>query len=309
MIRSPGTRAMFMVALAGWMVLVGTVTVTRAVSSPEIPPALVESDDPVLITAGDVAECGSDGDTATAALVAGIDGTVALLGDAVYSSGTGQEFAECFAPTWGQFKDRTRPAPGNHDYQTQDASGYFGYFGAAAGNTGEGWYSYDLGEWHIVVLNSNCDHVGCTTGSPQVDWLQSDLAAHPGACTLAYWHHPRFSSGSHHGGDEAMAPIWSVLFDAGADVVLAGHEHNYERFAPLDAAGRLDLTNGIRSFVVGTGGRSHYGFGRPEPGSEVRESDTYGVLALTLHPGGYEWTFVPVSGETFRDEGTALCHE
>jgi hypothetical protein len=265
--------------------------------------------DPVLVAVGDIASCSSDGDEATAALLDDLPGTIATLGDNVYRNGTPQEFAECYDPSWGRHKDRTRPAPGNHDYETSGAAGYFDYFGAAAGEPGKGYYSYDLGTWHIVVLNSNCSQVGgCGDGSSQEQWLREDLAAHPATCTLAYWHHPLFSSGTEHGGDEAMRPIWHVLYDAGADVVLVGHEHNYERFAPLDPTGATDPERGIRQFVVGTGGKSLYRFGEPLPASEVRNAEAMGVLKLRLHATGYDWQFVPVPGALFDDTGAWPCH-
>ena len=262
-----------------------------------------------LLAAGDIGDCSSRGDEATAALLdARPDAVVATLGDNVYSRGTAKEFADCYGPGWGRHRDRTRPAPGNHDYQTSHASGYFGYFGAAAGDPTKGYYSYDVGSWHVVVLNSNCGGTSCREGGVQERWLRTDLAASSAQCTLAYWHHPRFSSGSAHGSDDAVAPLFEALYEAGADVVLAGHEHNYERFAPLDPSGEIDTVRGIRSFVVGTGGRSHYRFGRPITGSEVRNGDTFGVLALTLEPGGYRWDFVPQAGRTFTDSGRGTCH-
>lgn len=263
----------------------------------------------VLLAAGDIASCASSGDEATAAILDGLAGTIAALGDLVYDAGTPGEYAACYEPSWGQHRSRTRPAPGNHDYATPAAAGYYGYFGAAAGDPSQGYYSYQLGSWHIVVLNSNCNQVGgCGTGSPQETWLRADLAAHPQTCTLAYWHHPRFSSGSVHGSNLEVAPLWQALYDHGADVVLAGHEHHYERFAPQDGNGQLDLKAGMRQFVVGTGGRSHYGFGVVQPNSEVRNGDTYGVLELTLQPTGYDWRFVPEAGKTFADVGSGVCH-
>ena len=272
--------------------------------------------DPVLIAAGDIADCRSKGDEATAQLIRSMAGTIATLGDNAYRGGSKREFASCYGPTWGAEKDRTRPAPGNHEYGTRGARGYFGYFGAAAGAPQAGYYSYDLGAWHIVVLNSNCDEVGgCQADSPQGRWLRADLAAHPTTCTLAYWHHPLFSSGQEHGGDSAVRPFWVLLYEAGADVVLSGHEHNYERFALQDSRGASNPQRGIRQFVVGTGGAGHYAFGTPQPTSEVRNADTYGVLKLTLRPQGYEWTFVPADahskeagGSTFTDSGSAACH-
>jgi hypothetical protein len=260
--------------------------------------------DPILVGAGDIAHCGSDGDEATASLLDSIPGTVFTTGDNVYRSGTPEEFANCYDPSWGRHKNRTYPSPGNHDYGFPDAAGYFDYFGPAAGEAGKGYYSYNLGEWHIIVLNSN---LSVDAGSPQEQWLRSDLAAHPVQCALAYWHHPRFSSGSLHGSNHRMQPLWQALYDFGADVVLGGHEHNYERFAPQDPQGNADPIRGIRQFVVGTGGRSYYSFGNPIANSEVRSGDAHGVLKLTLHPGSYSWAFIPVAGETFTDSGTATC--
>jgi len=265
--------------------------------------------DQALIAAGDIASCDSSGDEATARLLDGMPGTVAMLGDSVYPDGSRSDFARCYATSWGRYKDRTRPAAGNHEYQTAGASGYFGYFGAAAGDPARGYYSYDLGAWHVVVVNSNCWAVGgCGTGSPQERWLRADLAASTKKCTLAYWHHPLFTSGNQHGPSTVMRPIFATLYNAGAEVVLSGHEHNYERFAPQDPRGRRDNARGIRAWVVGTGGASHYGFGNPAPNSEVRNTGTYGVLRLTLHAGGYDWQFVPQAGRSFTDRGSATCH-
>lgn len=265
--------------------------------------------DPVLVGAGDVADCKSPGAAITAALVERIPGTVFTLGDNAYPAGTPKEFADCYAPTWGQFLSRTRPAAGNHDYATPGAKGYFDYFGAAAGPRGLGYYSYDLGDWHIIVLNSNCDKVGgCEQGSPQEQWLLADLAAHPAECTLAYWHHPLFGSSGEHTKNENVQVFWWDLYRAGVDVVLNGHAHNYERLAPLDPKGVLDPKRGIREFIVGAGGREHRKVGKLSPASEVHNQDTYGVLALTLHPHGYDWRFVAEPGKSFSDAGSASCH-
>mgnify|MGYP000509971425 CR=1 FL=1 len=262
---------------------------------------------PVLLAAGDIAQCGEPGSAATAALLRDLPGTVATLGDNAYSAGSKPEFANCYDPTWGAEKERTRPAPGNHEYGTRGARGYFGYFGSSAGSARTGYYSYDLGAWHIVVLNSNCKEVGgCEADSPQGRWLRQDLAAHPTACTLAYWHHPLFSSGTKHGGDATMQPFWQALYDAGADVVLSSHEHNYERFAPQDARARPS-ERGIRQFVVGTGGSSLYELGEAQPNSEARQDQAYGVLDLTLNPDGYAWEFVPLEEGRFSDTGSARC--
>jgi hypothetical protein len=264
--------------------------------------------DPVLVGAGDIASCSSSGDEATANLLDSISGTIFTLGDNAYDSGTTTEYTNCYNPTWGRHKARTFPAPGNHAYNTTGATGYYNYFGSAAGDPAKGYYSYDVGAWHIVVINSNRSQVGgCGAGSAQEQWLRSDLAAHPTACTLAYWHHPRFSSGSAHGSSTATQAIWQALYDFRADIVLVGHEHHYERFAPQDALGNLDTARGIREFVVGTGGKSHYGFGTILANSQVRNSDTYGVLKLTLRSVSYDWEFVPETGKTFTDTGSASC--
>jgi Calcineurin-like phosphoesterase len=194
-----------------------------------------------VLAAGDIASCTTSGDEQTAALLDTLPGTVLTLRDTVYDDGSASQFARCYAPSWGRFRDRTYPAPGNHDYQTAGASGYYGFFGPRAGQPGNGWYSFNLGRWHLIALNSNCNAVGgCQPGSEQERWLWADLAAHPARCTLAFWHHPRFSSGTTHGSDPAVGGLWVALYQAGADVVLVGHEHNYERFAPLDPQGRVD---------------------------------------------------------------------
>lgn len=266
--------------------------------------------DPSILAAGDIASCASNGDEATAAVVSQYPTLPVLTtGDNVYEGGTATEFANCFNPTWGAFKSRIHPTPGAHEYFTTGATPYYNYFGAAAGTAGKGYYSFDLGTWHVIALNSNCASVGgCNAGSPEEQWLRADLAAHPNQCTLAYWADPRFSSGSEHGSDPAMQDFWQALYDSKADVVLSGHDHDYERFAPQTPTGVRDDSNGIREFVVGTGGRSHYAFATPVTNSEVRDSTSYGVLQLTLHPGSYDWRFRPVSGATFTDSGSTACH-
>lgn len=271
-----------------------------------------KSDDPVavLVGAGDIASCDDlAGAKATADLIERIPGSVFAAGDLAYPDGSDEQFAKCYGPTWGRFKDRTRPAPGNHEYHS-GGSGYTHFFGAAAGDPQKEYYSYDLGAWHIVVLNSECAPVGgCGPGSQQAAWLREDLGAHPVKCTLAYWHKPLFSSGGAHGNDPAVKPFWDLLYAADADVVIGGHDHDYERFAPQDPEGKPDPNRGIREFVVGTGGKnSHRWFGRPQPNSEVRNADTFGVLKLTLHATGYEWEFVPEAGKSFTDRGGGTCH-
>jgi predicted phosphohydrolase len=269
--------------------------------------APAEPEAAVLVGAGDIAYCKQiEGARATARLLDAIPGTVFTLGDHAYEDGTAREFAECYDPTWGRHRARTRPAAGNHDYHTPRAAPYFAYFGSAAGEPGKGYYSYDVGAWHVVVLNSNCEEVGCEAGSSQERWLRADLAAHPTECALAYWHHPRFSSGKH-GGAPEMAPLWRALHEAGVELAISGHDHDYERFAPQDADGRLDAARGIRQLVVGTGGKKTRKFKETEPNSEVRETGAFGVLKLTLSPGRYEWTFIPVAGETFTDSGAGVC--
>ena len=239
--------------------------------------------DPILVGAGDIAECDRQDDEATANLLDSIPGTIFTTGDNAYEYGTAEEFATCYDPSWGRHKDRTRPSPGNHDYRTNSGGPYYDYFGAAAGEPSKGYYSYDLGQWHIIVLNSNCSDIGgCEAGSPQELWLRQDLAANPTICTLAYWHHPLFNSGKH-GNRTSMKGFWQALDDYGADVVLAGHAHHYERFSPQDPNGRADPVNGIREFIVGTGGKNHFAIEQILPNSEVANDDTFGVLKLTLH--------------------------
>jgi hypothetical protein len=263
----------------------------------------------VVLAVGDIATCEETDDEAVAGLVDTLEGEVLLLGDIAYPNGTPEQFEECFEPAWEPMRERLRPAPGNHDFHTEGGAGYFGWFGEAAGEKGKGWYSFEVGEWHVVALNSNCAAVGgCGAGSDQERWLRENLAASDARCTLAYWHHARFSSGSVHGSNSEVGDLWRALADAGADVVLAGHEHVYERFAPLNPGGRVDSERGIRSFVVGTGGRSLYDFGVPREGSEVRNASTYGVLELRLSEESYRWRFVPVPGGTFSDEGEGRCH-
>jgi PKD repeat protein len=267
------------------------------------------SGDPVFVGAGDIANCSRTQDESTAVLLDGIAGTVFTAGDNVYENGTATEFTNCYGPTWGRHKARTRPATGNHEYQTSGASGYYGYFGSAAGDPSKGYYSFDIGAWHAVVLNSNCSQVGgCGATSPQATWLRNDLAAHPTSCTLAIWHHPRFSS-SRSSPDGLTAALWQALYDAGAEIVIGGHYHNYERFDLQTPAGARDAAFGIREIVVGTGGAALVGFsGGVMANSLVRNSSTYGVLKLTLHPASYDFAFVPIAGQSFSETGSGTCH-
>lgn len=278
-------------------------------ASAALPPDPVEA--PVtIVAAGDIADCGADGTqfpiaALTAALIEPTDRAVLTLGDNTYPVGAPKEFEDCFEPTWGRFKDRIRPSPGNHDYMTTDADGYFGYFGATAGPGLRGYYSFDLGGWHFVSLNSN---VEAGIGSAQYEWLRADLAESSDVlCTLAYWHHPVFTSGPH-GNNPHMSEIFELLHAAGAEIVLVGHDHDYERFAPQDVHGQPDSERGVRSFTVGTGGARLYTFRATQPNSEVRDRSTHGVLRLTLVAGAYRWAFMPVGGGPARDEGAGDCH-
>lgn len=268
----------------------------------------------VLVGAGDIASCRyPEGARATAKLIEQIPGTVFAAGDLAYESGVWEQFRDCYGKTWGSFKNRTWPAPGNHEYVDPTAAGYFDYWGSRAGIRGQGYYSYDLGGWHIVVLNTNCTVKtvgGCGKGSAQEIWLKQDLVKYPNACILAYGHHPLFSSGilKSHAMHPELKPLWEDLYAAHSDLVLAGHEHSYERFAPQDPQGKADPDHGIREFVVGTGGRSHDLLGFAVRNSEVRNWNTYGVLKLTLQPGKYTWEFIPEEGKSFRDSGSGICH-
>jgi hypothetical protein len=236
----------------------------------------------------------------TAPLLGGSQAVLAL-GDQSY----GDSFEAAYGPTWGAFKSITHPVPGDHEYESGIGS-YFSYFGAAAGNPSRGYHSFDVGAWHIIALNSNCSYVSCAVGSEQEVWLRADLAARAGTrCTLAYWHHPHFTDGPHvadEGG--STEPFWRALSEAGADVVLHGNDHNYQRWGKMDAEGDPSA-NGIREFVVGTGGKSHT---TPTgTGAQVQEGDTFGVLKLYLHERTYDWRFLPELGKTFTDEGGDAC--
>jgi hypothetical protein len=257
------------------------------------------TDDIILVGAGDISECDSDNDELTAQLLDAIPGTVFTTGDNAYNSGTMDEYINCYCPTWGRHKDRTQPVPGNHEYRTEGAAGYFQYF-----NNVPSYYAYDLGSWRIYALNSEID---VSENSSQVTWLKTDLAANPNQCVLAYWHQPRWSSGSHHGSDEDYQTLWQIFYEADAELILNGHEHNYERFAEMNAEGAA-ASPGLREIVVGTGGRDLYDFDSSLPASEIRNDSTYGVLKLTLRADGYDWEFVPVAGSTFTDSGSTDCH-
>jgi acid phosphatase type 7 len=260
-----------------------------------------------LVGAGDIADCGLKTDEATAKLVKNIQGTVFTLGDNVYDDGTRREFKRCYDPSWGDFKRRTMPSVGNHEYYTNDAQPYYDYFGRRAGNPNRGYYSYDRGAWHIVVLNSNCGKVSCDADSAQAEWLRNDLAANRSACTLAYWHHPLFASGTEVQ-TSSVRPFWDILHPR-AELVLVGHAHRYERHRPLTPSGELDPDQGIQQFIVGTGGKPPLGdIGTTDRHSVVKNDNTPGVLRLSLRSDSYSFKFVPVAGKNFTDSGSRECH-
>jgi hypothetical protein len=291
-----------------------TITALQVTATPSPSPSMTPTEIAgVLIAAGDMVECGIDPPKQTASLVLQLiqenpDAQVITAGDNEYEDGKAVEFRNCFDPSWGQFKARIHPSPGNHEYHTPNASGYFGYFGEAAGDPQKGYYSFELGAWHIISINSNCGYIGgCGPDSDQIHWLQNDLLTHPNRCTLAYWHHPRWSSGAA-GSNPGMDTLWKTLFENGADVVVNGHEHSYERFTPLNGRGEVDLENGLREFIVGTGGRAQRQFNRPIEGSEARSTGVFGVLEFHLFQSSYSWEFRPVEGEGNSDRGKGDCH-
>lgn len=261
-----------------------------------------------LLGAGDIARCATDGAKQTSDLLLDQPGWIFTAGDNAYDEGSPTDYHDCYAPTWGRLLDRTiLPAPGNHDWLTKDAAGYREYFGSRATPNGTTWYSTTIGTWHVVVLDSSCDHVGgCGPGSPQGDWLADDLAASRQACTMAIWHAPRFSSGFH-GNAKDVAPFWDALYDARAELVVNGHDHDYERFGPQSPAGVFERERGIREIVVGTGGGQLRDFTHGAGNGLVRIAQTYGVLRLTLHPTGYDWAFLAVDGSV-KDSGSDGCH-
>ena len=253
----------------------------------------------VLVGAGDIANCSRTQDEQTAQLLDTIPGTVFTAGDNAYVDGTYTQYLNCYDPNWGRHKSRTKPSPGNHDYLTSGAAGYFQYF-----NNTPSYYAYDLGAWRIYSLNSEID---VSISSPQVAWLSNDLAANPRQCVAAYWHRPRWSSGSNHGDNMGIQAIWQLLYDSGAELVLNGHEHQYERFAEMNGSGAA-VSQGLREIVAGTGGATLYPFGSPKAASQVRNNTAYGVLKLTLHSNSYDWQFVPAGSATFTDSGSSNCH-
>jgi len=262
----------------------------------------------ILTGAGDIADCNLSGANDTSNLLINQAGTIFTAGNNAYPNGSAAEFAACYDPTWGRVKDRTLPAPGDHDYQTSRATGYHAYFGTSATPDGTTWYSTDLGAWHVIVLDSNCARIGgCDPASPQGRWLAADLTTSARTrCTVAIWNQPRFSSGVY-GNDAEVGPFWDQLIAAHADLVINGHDDDYERFAPQDASGHEDRTAGLRQFVVGTGGTMLQGFTHEAANSEFRLAGVWGVIRLTLHPANYDWEFLPTTGQ-ITDSGSDLCH-
>ncbi len=298
--------------------IVGNVGFSNANTFTIVPPGASA----VLFAAGDIGSCSSNGDEATAPLLnSDPTAVVASLGDNAYPSGTAQQFTDCYHPSWGTAKSRTRPTLGSHDYgdaRGGSSAGYFGYFndqltpfGSNATDPNRGYYSYDVGPWHVIAINSSCFYWAPSCDSAaQAAWVRADLAAHQTDCTLAYFHDPRFSSGNVHGSNTSsqILAYWNALYDNGVEIVLNGHEHVYERFAPQNPSGGADPLYGIREFIVGTGGAGHYAFGTIQPNSEVRNADTFGVLKLTLAAGSYDWEFIPEAGRSFTDSGSTNCH-
>ncbi|WP_460837774.1 metallophosphoesterase family protein [Noviherbaspirillum agri] len=308
---------MAIVAMCASMIALGILTACQADKSVREATAkaiLLPGQGITVFAAGDIANCRKlrpeDSNAAkTATLVAnGLakdpEAVVLTLGDHTYPVGLLSEFTDCYDPTWGQFKARTYPSPGNHEYYTPHAIGYFRYFGNAASTERPGYYSFNLGKWHIVSLNS---YLKPEQHAAQLEWLKADLARNQTRCALAFWHHPRYSSGGH-GNNPQIDDAWQILYAAGVELLLSAHDHNYERFAPQDGSGQHDEKRGIRQFVVGTGGASLTPLRFRKPHSEVSDNSTYGVLKLVLKDIGYEWEFLPVKKDGFRDSGAALCH-
>jgi hypothetical protein len=255
-----------------------------------------------LVGAGDIGYCGTGGAESTAKLLDRLPGTVFTAGDNAYMSGTLDEYNRCYDPSWGRHRGRTRPTPGNHEYES-GAIGYFDYFGASAGPSGAGYYAFAIGGWRIIALNSE---LPSSQGSAQAEWLRRELLTQPSACTAVIWHRPLFSSGPN-GDNSDMRDVWRTLYEFNVEIVINGHDHIYERFAPQDPDGRPDPIRGIREFVAGTGGAPLYQVQSVRANSEERAT-TWGVLSLTLTPGMYAWEFIPVEGGSYHDAGSGTCH-
>ncbi len=298
--RKPATLSGF-----GLVIVMAATACNREGSNRDSLALSMQSDSvPVLVGAGDIADCKSDGAARTAQLLDSIRGTIFIAGDVAYQTKKNpQPLVTCFDPAWGRHRARIRPALGNHEYSDEGARSYFDYFGDRAGPRPGGYYSYELGSWHVIALNTN---IPIDSGSPQEAWLRADLSAHLGRCTVAYMHHPRFSSGPH--SERArLIPFWRTFAGYGVSVVIAGHDHLYERFVLLDGDGNPDTLRGVRQFVVGTGGAHRYDLRTVLPGSEAHSSDTFGLLKLSLLPDRYRWEFIPVQANGFRDRGESSC--
>ena len=316
-----------LLALAAVVAATATCTsqATRVVppcdASANLPSSVTTASTVKIVAVGDVADCSGGQQMQVAALVDRLQPDAVLaLGDLAYPNGSIDDFLDCYAPAFGRFRTMTRAVPGNHEYHTPHAGAYYTYFCGSSGTPFQGYYSFELGRWHVVALNSNCggdldvpaevstEFGGCGPDSPQARWLRDDLAAHPKGCTLAMWHHPRHSSSSE-GSSLAMQPLWEILSARGVDLVLNGHAHAYERFGPLDAHAKPDDARGIRAIIVGTGGSGLSSFDGDAPlRGDVRDATSHGVLHLELAPSSYRWTFEPIEGDTFHDEGSAPCH-
>jgi len=296
-----------------------TNTLTPVITPTASPTSPTTQSDPIVMAAGDII-CDSLTTTSTACQQMAVSQVVVnqmpdaalILGDLCHTPSTNC-FDNYYAPSWGRLFSISHPITGNHEYLVAGAIYYFDYWNGVgnadgpAGNRSQGYYSYDIGSWHIIALNSQCSQAGgCNAGSPQYIWLQQDLQNHTNICTLAYYHIPVFSSGGR--ANNNMKQIYTLLYDNNVEVVLNGHDHIYERFASQDPNGLADPLRGIREFIVGTGGANHTSIATIQPNSEARNVDTFGALKLTLHPNGYDWQFMPVPGKTFTDSGTAFCH-
>jgi acid phosphatase type 7 len=307
-VKRPNKPITVAIACCAFWLLASCATAPIAKVEPPAADALPPVAGNTLVVAGDIADCRSaaapdSAAEATAKLVEAIPGLVLTLGDNTYPVGAASEFNDCYTPTWGRFKQRTRPSPGNHDYLTLNADPYYDYFAEIAGPARRGYYSFDYAGWHIISLNSNID---AENDSAQMQWLRQDIAASKARCTLAYWHHPVFTSGKR-GNNGKMKDVWKALHDAGADVVLSGHDHHYERFAPQNIGGNPDA-RGLREFLIGTGGVGITPVGTVQTNSEVRNEKDHGVVKFTLRDNDYDWEFIPVAGDTFRDSGSDSCH-
>ncbi len=300
--------ATLLLGFSAWLLFNGLDS-TSPRSTPTFSPNANDPHSYNLLAVGDISECPKPGAAITAAMLKDLPGPILLLGDIINDPHTDFQYRTCFLPLWGDHMERFHPVPGNHDYDQPDAKRYFKTFGLAAGEPGQGYYSFEIGSWHVIALNSNCAEIGgCGPGSAQYAWLENDLATHTNTCTLAYWHHPLFSS-SQKGGAEELRPTWQLLYDANADLVLNGHDHLYERFAPQTPNGQPDPLRGMRQFIVGTGGSELGGVRRdPPPTGELQIMGVFGFLQLTLHPNSYDWQFIPQPGATQTDQGSQTCH-